>query len=312
MHKVVYTFPTMAHAIGSATISFGLVSIPVKLHSVAETSENISFNLLHAGCGSRLKQQYVCSTDGERVERTEMAKGYEFAKGQYVVFSEEELKAIEARATQSIDVVEFVPMSEVDPIMFDKAYYLSPSKGGERAYRLIIEAMRQTGRCAIARYAARGKDYVVCLRPVEDAVVMQQMHYASEIRSTRDLDIPTAQLDPREIDMAIKVAEFASSDKFDASAYRDESKGRLRELIEKKIAGEEITMAPGEAPRAQVVDLMEALRASLSEVSAKRSRPAAATARIPVKTRERKPARPAPRVKSASKARGTRGGKAST
>lgn len=302
----------MPHAIGSATISFGLVSIPVKLHSATQSSEHISFNLLHGSCGSRLKQQYVCAADGERVERADMVKGYEFAKGQYVVLSDDELKAMQPKPTESIDIAEFVPMSAVDPLLFDKPYYLSPQKGADRAYRLLAEAMKATERWAIARYAARGREYIVCLRPVEGAVVMQQLHYAAEVRPISELDLTDVQIDPRELKMAIQVAEFASSEVFDPSSYQDDSKQKLRELIRRKIEGEEITVAPGEAPRPQVVDLMEALRASLADVSYRKS---ASTARLPVTGRERKPARRAPRTKLAevpkAVTRSGRGGKAS-
>jgi DNA end-binding protein Ku len=230
----------MAHAIGSATISFGLVSIPVKLHTTSQSSDTISFNLLHGSCNSRLKQQYICSSDGELVERSAMVKGYEVAKNQYVIFTEEELKAIEQKASESIDIVHFVPSSTIDPLYFDKAYYLSPAKGGERAYALLGAAIRESGKWAIARYAARGKQYVVALRTFEDALVLQQLHYASAIKPLAELEIGTREIKQQELMMALQLTEFGSEEAFDPHEFRDESKERMRELIEQKMQGQQI------------------------------------------------------------------------
>ena len=170
----------MARAIAGATISFGLVSIPVKLYSATEASAAISFNMLHAKCGTRVKQQYYCPKDNEIVSRNDMVKGYEVAKDQYVTFTPEELKALEESATQLIDIAQFIPAKAIDPVYFDKAYYLGPEKGGEKAYQLLAAAMREAGRVALARYAARGKQYLVMVRPtVEEpgGLVMQQLLY---------------------------------------------------------------------------------------------------------------------------------------
>ncbi len=186
----------MARAIAGGTISFGLVSIPVKLYSATQASAGVSFNLLHAKCKSRLKQQYVCTHDNEIVGRDQMTKGYEFAKDQYVTFTTEELKSLEEKATQTIDIAEFVPLDRIDPVYFDKAYYLGPEKGGEKAYRLLCEAMRETGRAGLARYAARGKQYLVLLRPsIDGGMVMQQLLYADEVRPFSD--VPDARREPR-------------------------------------------------------------------------------------------------------------------
>src|SRR5262249_52908548 len=153
----------------------------------------ISFNLLHKTCGSRLRQQYLCQKEGVVVERDDMVKGYEFAKDQYVMFSPEELKALEERSTQTVDITEFVPMTQVDPVFYDKPYYLAPEKGGEKAYRLLAEAMQETGRCALARYAARGKQYLVMLRPVAleggGGLVMQQLLYSDEVRDFKEVPL---------------------------------------------------------------------------------------------------------------------------
>src|SRR5262249_8041519 len=159
--RAVIVFRTMgARAIASGTVSFGLVSIPIKVYSATQTQSAISFNLLHKGCGSRLKQQYLCQKEGTVVERDDMIKGYEFNK--------EELEALEEASTQSIEITEFVPIEKIDPIYFDKAYYLGPDKGGDKPYRLLAQAMKKVGRAALAKYAARGKQYLVMVRPVED------------------------------------------------------------------------------------------------------------------------------------------------
>src|SRR4051812_3291821 len=160
------TVTYMARAIAGATISFGLVSIPVKLYSATQPSAGVSFNLLHAKCGSRVKQQYICPRDNELVPREDMIKGYEISKDQYVTFTPEELKSLEERATETIDIAQFVPLASVDPVYFDRPYYLGPEKGGEKAYTLLAEAMRESGRAALARYAARGKQYLVMVRPL--------------------------------------------------------------------------------------------------------------------------------------------------
>ena len=161
-----------ARSIGTGTISFGMVSIPIRMYSAGESASAVSFNLLHAKCKSRLKQQYVCPTDNEIVPRDQMVKGYEFSKDQYVSFTDDEIKAMGQEAQKAIEITEFVPVSQVDPIYFDGGYYLGPDKGGEKAYRLLNEAMKQTGRVALAKWAARGKQYLVLIRPVQKGIVM--------------------------------------------------------------------------------------------------------------------------------------------
>src|SRR5499425_2837181 len=183
-----------ARAIASLTVTFGLVSVPVKLFSATQSSAGVSFNLLHATCGSRLKQQYLCAKEGVVVERSEMVKGYEFAKDQYVVFTPEELKALEEAGTHAVEITEFVPIASVDPVYFDKAYYLAPDKGGAKPYALLTKALREEKRCALGRWAARGKGYIVIVRPVEDALVMQQLLYAAEVRPIGELEIPKTEV----------------------------------------------------------------------------------------------------------------------
>src|SRR5918992_2707720 len=175
-----------ARSIASLTVSFGLVSIPVKLYSATEASRAISFNLLHKACGSRLKQQYFCVKEEVPVGREDMVKGYEFSKDQYVVFTPEELKALEEAGTQSAEITEFVPLDSIDPVFFDKAYYLGPDKGGAKPYALLARALRESRRCAVGRWAARGKQYIVMIRPVEDGLVMQQLLYGDEVRSIKE------------------------------------------------------------------------------------------------------------------------------
>ncbi len=293
----------MPRAFASGQIAFGLVSIPVKLFSAAEASERISFNMLHEECGSRIQQQLFCPRDERTIERSEVVKGYEFAKGQYVKFTEEELKALEEKSTQQIDIVEFLPNSQIDPIYFQKANYLAPDRGGDRAYTLLAKALEQTGRWALAKYAARGKQYLVVLRPVGKGLVMHQLFYPNEIRSMDELGLGEAIIKDNELKMAIQLAEMGAADEFHPENYRDDQQERIRALIQKKIDGEEITNALAEEPKAQVIDLMEALRASLGG-GAKTARAAKDTPKLPIRAEnKRKPAKPAARRVAAAKSR---------
>ncbi|MGE0353776.1 MAG: Ku protein [Gemmatimonadales bacterium] len=254
-----------ARPIASATISFGLVSVPVKLYSASEASANISFNWLHKKCGSRLKQQYICSNDGEVVEKDDMVKGYEFSKGQYVLFAPEEIKALEEKATNSIDIAEFVPLAQVDRVYVDKVYYLGPDKGGERAYKLLGEAMAETGRAALGQYAARGKQNLVLVRPQNGVLVMEQLHYANEVRATTEVELPDITVKPAELALARQLIEQTATDEFRPEQYHDQVRDRVMESIEQKVQGKEITEEPAEKPQAKVIDLMEALKASLNK-----------------------------------------------
>ena len=287
----------MPRAFASAQISFGLVSIPVKLFSATEASEKISFNMLHQECGGRIQQQLFCPKDERTIERSEVVKGYEFSRGQYVTFNEEELKALEEKSTQTIEISEFLPSTTVDPIYFAKANYIAPDKGGDRAYALLSKALEQTGRWALARYAARGKMYLVILRPVGKGIVMQQLFYPNEIRSMEDLDLGEPIIKDNELKMAVQLAQMGAADEFHPENYRDEVAERVRAMIQKKIDGEEITTADAEEPRAQVIDLMEALKASLAS-----PRPRGVK-RIALKAEQnRKPAKAAPPKTAAKRA----------
>ncbi len=261
-----------ARSIASLTVSFGLVSIPVKLFSATEASRAISFNLLHKTCGSRLKQQYFCIKEEVPVGREEMAKGYEFEKDQYVMFSPDELKALEEAGTHTADITEFVPIESVDPVYFDKAYYLSPDKGGAKPYALLARALRDTKRCALGRGAARGKQYIVMIRPVDAGLVMQQLLYAGEVRSIKDIEIPKTEVRDAELKLAQQLIEQQASDKFDPSAYKDDVRERIETAVKQKVeSGQEITTVEPPEQGGQVIDLMEALRASLEKKPAKRA-----------------------------------------
>ncbi len=293
-----------ARSIASLSISFGLVSIPVKLYTATESSRTISFNLLHKTCGSRLKQQLFCAKEDIPVERDEIVKGYEFAKDQYVMFEPEELKAMEEAGTHAADVTEFVPIAAIDPVYFDKSYYLAPDKGGARPYALFSRALRESGNCAIGRWAARGKQYIVMIRPFEDGLVMQQLLYSDEVRSIRDLDIPSADVKPAELKLAEQLIEQQASDTFDPTAYKDEVRERIEAAVQKKVDGKQITLVEEpEKGGAQIIDLMEALRASLERKAPAAARKAPVAAAKPA----RKPAKQAPAAEPGpEKRKGTR------
>ncbi|HEU5057907.1 MAG TPA: Ku protein [Kofleriaceae bacterium] len=254
-----------ARAISSATVSFGLVSIPIKVYSAHETANDIHFNMVHAECGTRLKQQYICPTHDRVVDRSETARGYQFAKNQFVILSDEEYKALQEVADNTIALTEFVPQDKLDPIYFERSYYLGPDKGGERAYKLLNEAMRETGLIGVATYAARGKQYLVAVRPFgKDGLVMHQLHYADEIKDFAEVPIKDAKpAAPGEVKLAVQLIEQIAADTFEPEKYEDNVKTRMLELIEQKVEGQEITAPPEAAPQAQVIDLMEALKKSL-------------------------------------------------
>ena len=254
-----------ARPIASASISFGLVTVPIQMYSAAETSGYISFNWIHKGCGSRLKQQYICAREGVKVEREDMVKGYEFAKDQYVLFNPEELKALEEVGTNTIEITEFVPADKVQRIYIDRPYYLAPGKGGDRAYRLLREAMKHTGLSAIGRYAARGKQYLVMLSPMDDAIMLEYLHYADEVRPLSEIPIPSGEVKENELKLAINLVEQLKSEEFRPEQYKDDVRERVLDLINKKIEGEDITAAPVEQPATQIIDLMAALKASLEK-----------------------------------------------
>ncbi len=262
-----------ARSIGSLTVSFGLVAIPVKLFTANQSSNAISFNLLHKADGSRLRQQYICQKDGEVVERDAMVKGYEFAKDQYVQFTPDEIKALEEVGSHAVEISEFVPIESIDPVYYDKTYYLAPDKGAGKPYALLTEALKQAGRCGVGRWAARGKGYLVILRPIGDVLAMQQLHYAADVRRASEVEIAKTEVKPAELKLAQQLIDAQTAEKFDADAYKDEVRGRIEAAIKKKVdEGQEITMAePAPVGDGKVIDLMEALRASLAKSGKSRS-----------------------------------------
>lgn len=257
-----------ARSIANATISFGLVSVPVNLYSSAESKASVSFNMLHKKCGSRLKQQYICPKDNnEVVARDDTVKGYEFAKDQYVVLSTEEVKALEEKATGMIDILEFVPLAKVDREYLDKVYYLGPDKGGDRAYRLLAAALQETGRAALGQYAARGKQNLVLLRPLNGVLVMEQLHYADEVRPTTEVTVPEGDVKPGELKLAKQLIEQTATDDFTPEKYKDTVRERVMETIQRKIDGQDITAETTPETGGKILDLMEALKASLAATS---------------------------------------------
>jgi len=254
-----------ARSIGTATISFGLVSVPVNIFSSSESKASVSFNMLHKKCGTRLKQQYTCPKDNEVVTRDETVKGYEFAKDQYVVLTPEELKALEEKATGTIDVLEFVPLAEVDREYLEKVYYLGPDKGGDRAYRLLAAALKETGRAALGQYAARGQQHLVLLRPLNGVLVMEQLHYADEVRPTTEVTIPPGDVKEAELKLAKQLIDQTSNESFEPTKYKDTVRERMLETIQRKIDGQDITADITPGSDTKMLDLMEALKASLAK-----------------------------------------------
>ena len=277
-----------ARAFGSGTVSFGLVSIPIKIYTTNKSGSSIRFNLLHEDCGTKLKQQYICPKDNEVVPRDKMVKGYEYAKGQYVMLTADEIKALEAVSNNTIALAEFVPAQAVDPLWVEKSYYIGPDKGGERAYCLLSHAMRETGLVGLARYSARGKQYVVMMRPFgDDGLIMHQLRYDDEVRSFNEVPLEDQPaIADAELGLAVQIIEQIATDEFLPGNYTDEVKARVLELIQHKVDGEDITITP-EAPKGEIIDLMEALKASLGTAAGSDA--------------ERKPAKAAPRKKATAK-----------
>lgn len=258
--------PSNARSIASLTISFGLVAIPVKLYSATVSNERISFNLLRQKDGSRVKQQYVAVNDGKLVERSEMTKGYEFAKDQYVLFSADELKALEDTTTHTIDISQFVPLESVDPIYFDGTYYLAPDKGGAKPYSLLATALKQSKQCAIGRWTSRGKEHIIILRPIDDGLAMHQLHFKAEVRTIKELGIEAAPVSEAELKLANQLIEQLAAKKFDPNEFADEHRARVEAAIQRKVDGKEVSLteSPVKNSGGNVVDLMEALKASLN------------------------------------------------
>jgi len=295
-----------AHSVGSGTISFGLVSIPVKLYTAA-APQSVSFNLLHAKCGSRIKLQNFCPVCNEVVDRSALVRGYEFAKDQYVRVGDEELKALEGEASKVIDITEFVPLASVDPIYFEKTYYLGPDKGGEKAYRLLADAMGSQGRVALAKFVMRGKESLILVRPAQGGLMLHTMYFADEVRSFGEIDKgQSAKIRDGELQLALQLIDGLSSDAFDPEKYRDEYRERVLELVNQKVEGKEVTAAGPQAQRAQVIDLMEALKQSLAkrvaaQPAAQPAAPAAAAEKKPLAKVKRAEPAPSKRAQAGKK-----------
>lgn len=287
-----------ARSLASLSLSFGLVSIPVKLYSATESSGTVRFNLLSKD-GSRVKQQYVSEKDPSIVvPRSEMVKGYEFEKDRYVLFTPDELKAVEESATHTIDIVAFIPEKAVDPIYYDKAYFIAPDKRGGKPYTLLRAAMHKSGRCALAKWAWKGKQYVVQIRAAEDGLVLQQLLYADEVRSMKELQIEEITPSAAEVQLALQLIDQISQDSYDPTQFVDEEKQRVLAAIDAKIAGKQVVAVEHHEEAAsggQIIDLTEMLRASLAKSgagagAAKRQAraPAAAEVVTPLVANERK------------------------
>jgi len=261
-----------ARATSSATISFGLVSIPVKVYT-ATRPKAVRFSMLHAADKARLKQSYECRSCGEKVERSDTVKGYEYARDQYVVLTDDELKALETHGDRTIDIEEFVPIACVDPVYFEKSNLLGPDKGGAKAYRLLREAMIDAGMVALGRYQTRGRQQLVLIRPRADGLVLHGLHYADEVQGFDDVELgDEVEFKDAELDLARQLIDQLSADAFQPDRYEDEYRQAILEAVDRKVAGEEVVVAPTEEPREQIIDLVAALKESLSEKAAAKPR----------------------------------------
>ena len=246
-------------------MSFGMVSIPIRTYSSGESSKEVSFNMLHAACKCRVKQRLVCpECSDEEVPRAQTVKGYEFAKGKYVTYTAEELKTMEEETRKAIEIEEFVPLESVDPVYFGSAYYLGPDAGGEKAYQLLGDALRSTGRVALAKWAARGKQHLVMIRPFNGTgMVMQQLRYAEELKPA--LPIQASEVSESELKLAVKLVNQNSSDEFHPEKYKDEVRNRYLAAIKRKVEGGEVNDPEAGTERTETLDLMAALTASLKK-----------------------------------------------
>lgn len=277
----------------TGTISFGLVNIPVKLYTAA-SSQNITFHLIHAKCGSRIKQQQICPACNVVLTRDDLVRGYELAKNQYVQFTEAELEGLEQAASRSIEIVEFVPLPQVDPIYFEKTYYLGPDKGGEKPYRLLADAMAKANRVAIAKFVMRGKENLVLIRPAQDGLMLHLMYFSDEIRNFGEIDKGAATVKESELGLATRLIDELSVEEFNAEQYQDDYRQRVLEVINQKAAGQEISTSAVINQPAEVVDLMEALKASLAKGATKERK-------LPVKARRAQAAFPSRKAQALKK-----------
>lgn len=258
----------MPSAVWSGSISFGLVSVPVRMTSAAR-SNDVSFNQLEEGTGARIRYKRVSEQTGEEVPYDRIVKGYELRKGSYVVIEPDELKALAPVATRTIEIEDFVDLADIDPVYFEQPYYVVPEKNAQKPYRLLVEAMTGLGKVAIGRVVIRSKEHLVAIRPVDGVLCVETMRYADEVVPVASLEgVPgeDVEVNRREVEMARQLVE-ALSGPFEPEKYRDEYREQLLELIDKKAAGEEIVAEPVSEAPAKVLDLMAALEASLARTS---------------------------------------------
>jgi DNA end-binding protein Ku len=261
----------MAHAIWSGSINFGLVTIPVKLFTAVKTDE-LSFNLLHAKDEGRIKYERICSIEDKPVPWDQIVKGYEYEKGQYVLLTDDDFKKVNPEATQSVDILEFVELDKINPMYFDKPYYLEPTKQGRHAYALLRETLNQTNRVAIARVVIRTKEYIAAVKAIDDALVLELMHWASEIVASDTIDVPErVKLPEKEMKMARMLVDTMSVEEFEPEKFKNNYHDELLTMIEARAAGKELP-TPKKAPaRAKVVNLMDVLAQSLEESKKRRT-----------------------------------------
>lgn len=298
-----------ARPIADLAISFGLVNIPVKIFSATDASGGaVRFNLLTKE-GHRVKQQYIDEATGEVVPRAEMVKGYEFEKGQFVLFTPDELKALEEGGSHLIEIVSFIPVASVDPTYYDKAYLLAPDKRGGKPYSLLQKALLESGQCALAKWAWKSKQYVVQIRATEEGLVLQQLLYASEVRSFKELNITPEPVSKPELQLALQLINQGAAETYDPAAFKDEERERVLAAIDEKISGGKVVAARHPEDEAagggQVIDLVAALQASLGKprtaaAPARAGKPAApekaSNVTVMAEAKQRKPVKRATKV----------------
>jgi DNA end-binding protein Ku len=282
----------MPRSIWTGAISFGLVNVPVKLYS-ATSPKTVRFHQVSAKTGARIRQKRVDPSTGEEVPYEEIVKGYEISPDRYVLIDPEELDALDPKATKTVDIEDFVDLEQIDPIYYDHSYYLAPNTGGEKAYRLLLDAMRESGKVGIGRVVIRSKQQLCALRPTGDVLTLSTMLFGDEVLAPDRLDeldaVGQAQASDRELKMAQQLIDSLSRE-FDASKYKDDYRERVLQLIERKAAGEEIAVEPAAEEPAPAPDLMAALEASLAAVKSDGEEPAAKKQAPKKKAPAKKPA----------------------
>lgn len=286
----------------NATITFGLVSIPVRFYT-ATKSEDIHFNLLHASCGSRVNRKWWCPHHEKIVDSDELIRGYAISKNKFVTFTDEEIETLETDDNRALDIVEFLTLDQIDPVFFEKAYFLGPAPGGGKTYKLLSTAMKKEGKVALARWVAAGREHLVVIRPYEDGIILHTMFYADEVRDFGAIETERSEVKEKEIKLAEMLINELSEKKFNPAQFKDEYRERLLDRIKAKSHGKAITAEePEEEKGAEVIDIMEALRRSLGGGSSKPA-PAKSAARrraAPKKARARATTRSTSKKRKAS------------